>query len=138
MRLWQLAHTGLARCCASRSLKLWDDALFASSNAGTSGGGGGGGVPSIASSIHLPRSTGLVRCGYDDTARIADIPNRPPRWLPSGSSMRWGCWPLLARGGLTFNPYSFCNFLVTIVNFESIRFSKERSLAKISWKNRTG
>ena len=140
MRLWQLAHAGFARCCASRSRNVAGvAAAFVSSSFGTLGGGGGGGVPSIASSSHLPRSTGLVRCGCEETASTADIPSRPPRWLPSGNSIRCGCSWLFGRAGFTFVLYStFCSFLVAIVHLESIRSSSERSLARISRKNRTG
>ena len=46
---------------------------------GTSGGGGGGGVPSRFSSIHLPRSTGDVRCGYAVTVRMLPWPSSPRR-----------------------------------------------------------
>ena len=41
-----------------------------SSRFGTPGGGGGGGVLRIFSRIHLPRITGEVRVGYEDTVRI--------------------------------------------------------------------
>ena len=51
---------------------------------GTSGGGGGGGVPSRFSRIHLPRTTGDVRSGYDVTVRMLPWPSRPPRRLPGG------------------------------------------------------
>ena len=61
------------------------------SAAGTLGGGGGGGVPSIGSRIHLPRNTGLVRCGYDETASTAAMPSMPPRWLSSGQFDLVGC-----------------------------------------------
>ena len=85
----QLAQAGFARCCVSRSLTDFAVPLLCSpSNAGTSGGGGGGGVPSIESRIQAPRRTGLVRYGYEDTARTADIPSNPPRRLPSGNSIR--------------------------------------------------
>ncbi len=43
--------------------------LVFSISVGTSGGGGGGGAPSTFSMIHLPRSTGEVRCAYDVTVR---------------------------------------------------------------------
>ena len=39
-------------------------------SAGTFGGGDGGGVPSRFSRIHLPRTTGDVRSGYDVTVRM--------------------------------------------------------------------
>ena len=83
MRLWQLAQTGLARCWVSISRTVFGvsaEACF--SSAGTSAGGGGGGVPRIDSRIQAPRSTGLVRYGYDETARTAGIPSRPPRVEP--------------------------------------------------------
>ena len=50
-----------------------------SSSGGTFGGGGGGGVPSMFSSIHLPRSTGDVRSAYDVTVRMLPWPSRPAR-----------------------------------------------------------
>src|SRR5258706_224539 len=72
--------TGSARCRASLSrLDFGGAPSCASSKAGTLGGGGGGGVPKIASRIKAPRKTGLVRYGYDDTARTAGMPSRPPR-----------------------------------------------------------
>ena len=42
----------------------------ASSKFGTPGGGGGGGAFRIFSRIHLPRMTGEVRFGYDETVRM--------------------------------------------------------------------
>src|SRR5690349_9546001 len=91
MLLWQLAQAALARCWVSISrMDLGSvDACF--SSAGTSGGGGGGGVPRIDSKIHAPRSTGLERYGYEETARTAGIPNKPPRVDPFGSSTHCGC-----------------------------------------------
>ena len=68
MRLQPLAHRALAPCRASFS-----------GSAGTFGGGGGGGVPSMFSSIHLPRSTGDVRFGYDVTVRMLPWPSSPRR-----------------------------------------------------------
>ena len=56
---WQLAHTGLARCCTIRSrIDSNSPASLSSLRSGTSGGGG---VPSRFSRIHLPRNTGDVR-----------------------------------------------------------------------------
>ena len=49
------------------------------------GGGAGGGVPSRFSRIHLPRTTGDVRSGYDVTVRMLPCPSRPPRRLSGGS-----------------------------------------------------
>src|SRR5436190_838212 len=60
----------------SRIESTWPWALVAF-RSGTSGGGGGGGVPSRFSRIHLPRTTGEVRCGYEVVARIAPLPSRP-------------------------------------------------------------
>ena len=51
---------------------------------GTFGGGGGGGVPRRFSRIHLPRTTGEVRSGYEVTVRMLPCPSSPPRTL-SGS-----------------------------------------------------
>ena len=51
---------------------------------GTPGGGDGGGVPSRFSRIHLPRTTGDVRSGYDVTVRMLPWPSRPPRRLSGG------------------------------------------------------
>ena len=48
-------------------------------SAGTFGGGAGGGVPSMFSRIHLPRSTGDVRFGYDVTVRMLPCPSSPRR-----------------------------------------------------------
>ena len=55
----------------------WPASLSVS--AGTFGGGGGGGVPRMFSRIHLPRSTGDVRFGYDVTVRMLPWPSRPRR-----------------------------------------------------------
>src|SRR5262245_51263374 len=81
IRLWQLAHAGLARCSASRSRteSLADTVL--SFNAGTFGSWGGGGVPMILSNIHLPRITGEVRVAYDVTVRMLPCRSSPPRLL---------------------------------------------------------
>ena len=48
---------------------------------GTFGGGGGGGVPRRFSRIHLPRTTGDVRSGYDVTVRMLPCPSSPRRAL---------------------------------------------------------
>ena len=70
------------------------------SSFGTLGGGGGGGVPRIVSSSHLPRSTGLVRCGCEEIASTARHAQQPAAMLPSGSSIRCGCSWLFGRAGL--------------------------------------
>ena len=79
---WQLAHTGLLRCCSIRSRT---DAGFPpspfSGSAGTSGGGAGGGAPRMFSSSHFPRTTGEVRVAYDVTVRMLPCPSRPRRGL---------------------------------------------------------
>ena len=49
-------------------------------------------MPRMESSIHAPRSTGLVRYGCDETANTAGIPNNPPRFDPGGNSTHWGCF----------------------------------------------
>ena len=80
---WQLAHAGFLRCCSIRSRT--DRGLRAStssSNGGTTSGGGGGGEPSMFSRIHLPRSTGDVRCGVRRHHQHA----RPCRAAPARSS----------------------------------------------------
>ena len=66
MPLHALAHRqhGAARCPSA-------------SVGGTFGSGGGGGVPSRFSRIHLPRTTGDVRSGYDVTVRMLPCPSRP-------------------------------------------------------------
>ena len=77
MSLWQLAHTGFARCCfhplAHRARRSRPSL---SSSGGTSAGGGGGGVPSRLSSIHLPRTTGEVRSACDVTVRMLPLPEQ--------------------------------------------------------------
>ena len=90
IRAWQLAHAGFARCCAiaRASSAACRVCAFVSLSAGTSGGGGGGGVPSRFSSIHLPRSTGDVRCGYDVTVRMLPCPSRPRRGAARSSVTR--------------------------------------------------
>ena len=57
----------------------------------TFGGGGGGGVPRMFSRIHLPRTTGEVRSGYDVTVRMLPWPSSPPRTL-SGSRVTRRKW----------------------------------------------
>ena len=76
---WQLAQTGLARCCSIRSRIEQHDAcaIVRRRSGGTFGSGGGGGVPSRFSRIHLPRTTGDVRSGYDVTVRMLPCPSRP-------------------------------------------------------------
>ena len=63
--MWQLAQTGLARCCCMRSRSVVGFAASFSASGGTFGGGGGGGVPSRFSRTHLPRSTTDVRFAYE-------------------------------------------------------------------------
>src|SRR5438552_67141 len=78
---WQLAHTALLRCAASRSRigRLADTVL--SSSDGTFGRGGGGGAPKILPRTHTPRMIGDVRVAYDVTASTLPCRSRPPRWL---------------------------------------------------------
>src|SRR6185295_10385005 len=91
--LWQPAHTGFARCASmlsrnDRGLPSADSSF----NGGTLGGGGDGGTPSRFVRIHLPRSTGDVRLGYDVTVKMLACPSSPRRassgtltrrnWLP--------------------------------------------------------
>ena len=85
---WQVAHAGFLRCSSSRSRtdSTLPPSLF-SCSVGTFGGGGGGGVPRMFSRIHLPRSTGDVRLGYDVTASTLPWPSRPRRFS-SGSVTR--------------------------------------------------
>ena len=81
MRAWQLAHTGLARCCSS--ISRTDAALpvlLSSRLVFTSGGGGGTGAARMFSSSHLPRMVGEVRVGYDVTASTLALPSRPQRF----------------------------------------------------------
>ena len=83
---WQLAQLGFARCAASRSrIVSVPPPSLVSSRSGTSAGGGGGGTPSRFSRIHLPRTTGEVRSGYDVTVRMLPWPSRPRRGLSAGS-----------------------------------------------------
>ena len=92
MRLWQAAQAGFVRCSSSRSRTVFGAAAsWFSGNSGTPGGAGGGGLPSSASRTHLPRRTGLVRCGWDETARTAAMVRMPPRWLSSGSLNFFNC-----------------------------------------------
>ena len=80
-RMATRAHRVL-RCCAIRSridrTRLRHRSLQKSP---TFGGGGGGGIPSTFSRIHLPRSTGEVRSGYDVTVRMLPCPSNPHRGL---------------------------------------------------------
>ena len=82
---WQLAHTGLPRCCSifARS-EVGSPAGSFSSSGGTFGGGAGGGAPRMFSSIHLPRSTTDVRFAYEVIVRTLACPSRP--WRRSSSS----------------------------------------------------
>ena len=91
MRAWQEAHAALLRCFSSCSRRETDLPRSFSSRAGTSGGGGGGGAPRRFSRIHLPRSTGEVRLGYDETVRTLACRQTPPRPLPVRSTLRKSC-----------------------------------------------
>src|SRR5207247_666695 len=90
---WQLAHTGLRRCCAMRSRIVIACDVFESLSGGTLGGGGGGGVPRMFCRIHLPRITGEVRLGYAVASRMLPCPSKPPRMLSAGKVMRWNRLP---------------------------------------------
>src|SRR4029453_10726524 len=77
---WQPAQTGFARCASMLSRKDRGLPSAASSfNGGTFGGGGEGGTPRRFVRIHLPRSTGDVRFGYEVTVRMLAWPNSPRR-----------------------------------------------------------
>src|SRR5690348_1249134 len=82
MRAWQEEQAGLARCCSS----CWrSDAVVpmaASFRLGTPGGGGGGGSLRKFSRIHLPRMTGDVRVGYEETVRTLACVSTPDRSSP--------------------------------------------------------
>ena len=85
--LWQLAQTGLARCCAIRSRIVCTFACVrCSDSAGTFGGGSGGGAPRMLLRIHLPRITGEVRIAGEVTVRMLPWPSRPRRGLSAGSA----------------------------------------------------
>src|SRR5439155_5514801 len=79
MRAWQLAHTGLARCCSMRPRIERTLLCLSSFSDGTLSGGGGGGAPRRFSSNHLPRRVGEVRVGYEVTVRMLACPNNPRR-----------------------------------------------------------
>ena len=89
MRTWQDAHAGFRRCTSicSRIDSRRPSAEVACSS-GTSGGGGGGGMPSRFSSTQTPRSTGVVRSGYDVTIRMPPWPSRPPRTPSANVTLR--------------------------------------------------
>src|SRR5688572_8089769 len=71
MIAWQLEHAGFSRCCTIRSrIDKTAPAALVGFNSGTFGGGGGGDVPRKFSRIHLPRTTGDVRSGWDVTVRM--------------------------------------------------------------------
>ena len=71
MIAWQLAHAGSARCCTIRSrIDNTPPASPVGFSSGTFGGGGGGEAPRMFSRIHLPRTTGEVRSGWDVTVRM--------------------------------------------------------------------
>ena len=93
MVLWQLAQTGLLRCCSSRSrTERGVPPSFALGRLGTLGGAGEGGVPRTFSSSQTPRTTGDVRLAYDVIVRRLACPSSPPR-VASGYSTRRKCTP---------------------------------------------
>ena len=79
---WQVAHVGvravLLRCRARSDCGFLAGLVVRAARA-RSAAARGGGVPRMFSRIHLPRSTGDVRFGYDVTVRMLPWPSRPRR-----------------------------------------------------------
>src|SRR5262245_29788446 len=92
MILWQLLHGSTLRCSSifSRSegsFVLPEASSIFGLSGGTPGGGSGGLMPRRFDRIHLPRTTALVRSGFDVVVRRAALPNRPHRFSSAGPSV---------------------------------------------------